>query len=184
MTGGAPAQPTIKVWDAFVRIAHWSLVVSVLGAWLTQDSGAVHEWLGYAALAIVLARLSWGWFGTPHARFGQFVRSPADTLRYSRQVLARTEPRHVGHNPLGAYMIVALVVMVVLVSATGWLYTTDAYWGVEWVEALHEALSNALILLVALHLGGVAFSSWRHRENLVAAMIHGRKRAPAQDDVA
>jgi cytochrome b len=184
MTAGGSARRTIRVWDAFVRIAHWALVVAVAGAWLTQESGRIHEWLGYAALAIVLARVAWGGVGTRYARFAQFVRSPAATLQYARQVLAHAEPRHIGHNPLGAYMIVLLVIMVILVAATGWLYTTDAYWGIKWVEELHEDLSNALISLVALHLGGVAMSSWRHRENLVAAMVHGRKRAPAGNDVA
>jgi cytochrome b len=176
--------PAVKVWDPFVRIAHWTLVLTVAGAWLTQEGGGRwHEWLGYAALAIVIARVAWGWIGPQYARFRQFVRSPAATLRFSRQVLAGTEPRHVGHNPLGAYMIVLLIFMVMLVSATGWLYTTDAYWGVEWVEDLHEACSNALIALVVLHVSGVAFTSLRQRENLVAAMVHGRKRMPGGYDV-
>jgi cytochrome b len=97
-------------------------------------------------------------------------------------VRAHVEPRHIGHNPLGAYMIVALIVMVILVSVTGWLLTTDNYWGVKWAEELHEGLSNALLSLVALHIAGVLFSSRRQRENLAAAMLHGRKRAPAQGD--
>lgn len=184
MMPGEPARPGIRVWDAFVRVAHWSLVITVAGAWLTEDSGAVHEWIGYAALAIVLARLVWGVIGTRYARFSQFVRSPAATLQYARRVFARAEPRHVGHNPLGAYMIVLLVIMVILVAGSGWLYTTDAYWGVEWVEDLHEGLADALLWLIVLHVAGVVFSSLRHRENLVAAMFHGRKRAPEPNDVA
>ncbi len=184
MTAGAPGAPTIKVWDAFVRFAHWMLAITVAGAWLTEDSGPVHEWLGYAALAIVSARIAWGLVGTRYARFSQFVRAPAATLLYARQVLARSEPRHVGHNPLGAYMIVALIIMVILVGGSGWLYTTDAFWGVEWMEELHEGLANALLGLIALHVAGVIFSSLRHRENLVATMFHGRKRAPERNDVA
>ena len=184
MTADGPAQPTIKVWDPFVRVAHWTLVFSVAASWLTRRAGDWHEWLGYAALAIVLARVAWSWIGTPYARFTQFVRSPAATLGYARQVARHVEPRHIGHNPLGAYMILLLVVMVILVAASGWLATTDTYWGVKWVEELHEGLSNALISLVALHIAGVVFSSLRHRENLVAAMFSGRKRAPSPDDIA
>jgi cytochrome b len=184
MTPDGRARPTIKVWDSFLRIAHWTLVVTVTGSWLARHSGDWHEWLGYAALAIVLARIAWGWIGTPYARFTQFVRRPAATLRYARQVLTHAEPRYVGHNPLGAYMIVLLGIFVTLVAVTGWLSTTDAYWGVEWVEELHEGLSNALFTLIALHIAGVVFSSRRHHENLVAAMLHGRKRAPARNDVA
>jgi hypothetical protein len=70
------------------------------------------------------------------------------------------------------------------VARSGWLYTTDAYWGVEWVGDLHDALSDALIGLAALHVGGVIFTSWRQRENLVAAMVHGRKRPAGERDVA
>ena len=184
MTAGEPSRATVPVWDAFVRIAHWTLVASVAAAWLTRHAGDWHEWLGYAALAVVLARIAWGFVGTPYARFGQFVRSPAATLDYARRVLAHAEPRHIGHNPLGAYMILLLVLMVILVAASGWLATTDTYWGVKWVEELHEGLSNALLSLVALHIAGVVFSSLRHHENLVAAMIGGRKRVPGRDDIA
>jgi cytochrome b len=81
-------------------------------------------------------------------------------------------------------MIVALILAVILVGFTGWLYTTEAYWGVAWVEKLHETLSNMLLCLIALHVAGVVFSSIRHRENLAAAMLHGKKRAPSEEDVA
>jgi len=182
MTSAGPA-PTIKVWDAFVRIAHWSLVIAVAGAWLTEDAGAIHEWLGYATLAIVSARIAWGAVGSRYARFAQFVRSPKGTIEYGRQVLAHTAPRYVGHNPLGAYMIVALIVMVILTAVTGWLYTTDRFWGVEWMEDLHEGLATTLLWLIGFHVGGALFSSLYHRENLVAAMISGRKRAAEPRDV-
>jgi len=184
MTAGEPSRATFPVWDAFVRIAHWTLVASVAAAWLTRHAGDWHEWLGYAALAVVLARIVWGFIGTPYASFRQFVRSPATTLNYARSLLAHAEARHVGHNPLGAYMILLLMLMVVLVSVSGWLATTDAYWGIKWVEELHEGLSNTLFFLVALHIAGVVFSSLRHRENLVASMLHGRKRVPDQEDIA
>jgi cytochrome b len=183
MNGGGPPQPRVRVWDAFVRVAHWSLVAAVAGAWLTREAGAAHEWLGYAALAAVLARLAWGVVGPRYARFAQFVLAPAATAAYARKVLARAEPRYLGHNPLGGWMIVALVAFVILVSVSGWLYTTDAFWGVKWMEELHEGLANTLLGLVGLHVLGVAFSSLRHGENLVMAMIDGRKRAAGPGDV-
>lgn len=179
------ARPSIRVWDPFVRIAHWTLVLTVAGAWLTQEGGGRwHEWLGYAALAIVIARVAWGWVGPAHARFSRFVRSPAATLHYAQRLMNHAEPRHIGHNPLGAYMIILLVLMVILISVSGWLYTTDAFWGIEWVEDLHEALSDALIALVTVHVAGVVFTSIRQRENLVGAMLHGAKRPAAENDVA
>ncbi len=178
------AQPPVRVWDPLVRIGHWSLVASVAAAWFTREGGGIwHEWIGYAALAIVAVRVVWGLAGPHYARFTQFVRSPPATLRYASQVVKGSEPRHLGHNPLGGWSIVLLLAAVTLVSLSGWLYTTDKYWGVEWVGELHEALTHVLLVLVALHVGGVALASYRHRENLVAAMLHGRKRAEgaAQD---
>jgi cytochrome b len=165
------------VWDVAVRVLHWSLVLSVATAWLTRHSrGEWHEWLGYAALAVVAARVAWGFLGSRHARFDDFVRPPRATAAYARAMLAGREARFVGHNPLGGWMVVALLTLVSLVGFTGWLYTTDRYWGVEWVEDVHETLSNILFTFVALHIAGVVFTSFRHRENLVAAMLHGRKR--------
>jgi cytochrome b len=169
----------IPVWDALVRILHWSLVLTVATAWLTRHSpGRWHEWLGYATLAIVAVRTVWGFAGSAHARFRDFVRPVAATFAYARDVFAGREARFIGHNPLGGWMVLVLLSMVVLVGLTGWLYTTDRYWGVEWVEELHELLSNILFLFVALHILGVVFTSFRHRENLPAAMLHGRKRPP------
>jgi len=171
------AQTQVKVWDPLVRIGHWALVASVALAWITKEGGGGwHERLGYAALVIVAVRIGWGCVGPHNARFAQFVRSPAATLIYGKRVLAGSEPRYIGHNPLGGWMIVLLLVSIILVGVSGWLYTTDAYWGVEWVGKLHAVLSNALLVLVALHVGGVALASYRHGENLVAAMLHGRKR--------
>jgi len=169
------------VWDAFVRIAHWTLVSCVIAAWFAR--GAPHEWLGYAALVVVLLRIGWGLIGPRYARFAQFVRGPSSTLAYARRVLGRDEERHIGHNPLGGWMIVALLALLILVSASGWLATTDRYWGVEWVQDLHHVLADALVVLALLHVCGVVYSSWRHRENLVAAMVSGRKRPPAAGDV-
>jgi cytochrome b len=172
------AASTIPIWDPLVRIGHWLLALSTLCAWLTRHSpGPWHEWLGYASLAIVGVRVAWGWLGARHARFAEFVRGPRTTLAYARALLGGREPRTLGHNPLGGWMIVTLLVTVTLVGASGWLYTTDRFWGVEWVETLHRWLTNVLWVFVGLHLAGVLYTSLRHRENLVSAMLHGRKRA-------
>jgi len=181
----AGPRPPVKVWDPLVRAGHWALVASIAAAWLTRKGwGAVHEWIGYAALALVALRLVWGFIGPRYARFSQFIHGPAYTLRYGGSVLKGNEPRHVGHNPLGAWMIVALLTVVAAAGLSGWLFTTDRYWGDERVEDLHEALAIALLVLVTLHVAGVVAASLRHRENLVGAMFHGRKRPPAGDDVA
>jgi len=168
-----------------VRTGHWALVASIAAAWLTRKGwGAVHEWTGYAALALVALRLAWGFAGPRYARFSQFIHGQAQTLRYAGRVLEGNEPRHIGHNPLGAWMIVALLTISAFACLSGWLFTTDRYWGNERVEDLHEALAITLLVLGALHVSGVAAASLRHRENLVGAMFHGYKRPPAGDDVA
>jgi cytochrome b len=168
----------IKVWDPLVRVGHWLLVASVLAAWFTRHApGRWHEWLGYASLTVVVVRVAWGFVGPDRARFADFVRSPRATVRYAIALTNAREPRHLGHNPLGGWMVVALLATVLLVGLSGWLYTTDRFWGVEWVEKLHSTLTDVLWVLVALHLGGVLLTSLRHRENLVASMLHGRKRS-------
>ena len=177
--------PSFKVWDPLVRAAHWLLAASIVAAWLTREGwGVWHEWIGYGTLFLAAGRMVWGWLGPCYARLSQFVHGPAATLRYARRVSRATEPRHVGHNPLGAWMILALLTVTGLTGLSGWIYTTDQYWGDERVEALHEALAIALLVLAALHVAGVITASLRHRENLVGAMIHGRKRPPAGDDIA
>lgn len=176
---------TARIWDPLVRIGHWTLVGSIVVAWFTRHGGGwVHEWAGYAVIAVLVIRLVWGLTGPRYARFASFVRAPAFTLRYARLVIDGREPRYLGHNPLGGWMIVALLGIAFLAAASGWLYTTDRFWGMEWVEQLHVGLSNLLFALAGLHIIGVVVASWRHRENLVGAMLHGRKRAAAPDDVA
>ena len=178
----------MKVWDRFVRVAHWTLVACVLAAWLTgelkiESAQPLHEWLGYAALAVIAARLVWGFTGSRYARFAQFVAGPARTSGYARALIDGSEPRYLGHNPLGGWMIVALLVTAAAASLTGWLSITDRYWGVAWVQVAHEVLSNVLIALAVLHVVGVVVTSVRHRENLVAAMWSGVKRPPSKGDV-
>lgn len=168
----------LRVWDLWVRIGHWLLVLSVTAAWFTRHGGgAWHEWLGYAALAIVAVRIVWGFVGSTHARFADFVYPPQAVIAYTRQLVRRREAHYLGHNPLGGYMVLALLVTVALTAISGWLYTTDRFWGIEWVGNTHERLSDLLLLLIALHVAGVVFTSAREGQNLVAAMIHGRKRA-------
>lgn len=143
-----------------------------------------HELAGYAALALIAGRCIGGWLGGRYARFKQFVRAPSQVLRYAADVLARREKRYLGHNPLGGWMVIALLATVTAVGVTGWMYTLDMFWGLAWVEWLHRTLAWTLVALIALHLAGVAFTSWRHRENLLGAMFSGRKRREEPGDVA
>ncbi|MBK1624395.1 cytochrome b/b6 domain-containing protein [Afifella marina] len=177
--------PTIKVWDPLVRLFHWSLVASFTIAWLTGDDVmSVHEWAGYAAGALVAFRVLWGLVGPKYARFGQFVRSPGNITRYLKAAVRGDEPRYIGHNPLGAWMVLALILAMAATAVTGWMMTLDAYWGVDWVEETHEAVANIMLVMVLAHVVGVLLGSYRHKENLVKAMIGGSKRAPRPADIA
>lgn len=175
---------TVKVWDRPVRLLHWSLAGSVAFCWLTADeSRNLHEVAGYLAAALIGARLVIGMVGTRYARFSQFIRSPQQTLLYAGDLMRHKELRYLGHNPLGAAMVVLLLSMVGGIGLTGWMQTTDTYWGVQWVEETHEALAQLLLVAISLHVAGVIHASLRHHENLVLAMITGQKRTPAEGDI-
>jgi cytochrome b len=181
-----PTEPRgkILVWDPLVRVLHWGLAASIATAWLTSGHPkGLHQLAGYVAGALIVVRVGWGLFGPGHARFLSFVRGPRATLGYLRDIARGAERRHIGHNPAGGAMVVALIATVAAQVTVGWLQTTDAFWGVEWIEVLHAALARQILVLVALHLGGVLIASLRHRENLPLAMITGRKREAAEDDV-
>lgn len=167
---------TVRVWDALQRTMHWCLLLAVAAAWLsTLILFDWHEAAGWVALAIVLLRVLWGFIGSRYARFGEFVRGPRATLRYLRELRRHAEPRYLGHNPLGGWMVLALLGCVAALGLTGWLYTTDALWGDAIVDYTHQTLAWLLLVLIALHVAGVVFTGRRHRENLVAAMFTGSK---------
>jgi len=176
---------TARVWDPIVRVFHWSLVLSFGVAWFTSHSSErVHHWAGYFAAALIVMRLLWGRIGTPYARFSQFVRDPATVARYLLAILKGREARYIGHNPAGGAMVLALMAAMAATALTGWMMTTDAYFGVPWVGKAHDLASNGLLILILIHIGGVTLASVRHRENLVGAMITGRKRkACAEDEI-
>lgn len=183
------AQPAEQpVWDALLRALHWLLAASViaawlLGDWLHQPDHEWHEWLGYLAWTVAVVRLGWGLIGPRHARFTSFVQGPVATSAYTRSLLQHREPRYLGHNPLGGWMVVALLANVIVTAVTGWLGTTDAFWGEPWVQDSHAIAGQLFLPLVGLHVAGVVFTSWRHRESLVRAMVTGRKRAAQPGDI-
>ena len=168
----------VKVWDPLVRLFHWSLVLCFIVSWATGDE---IEWLhlgaGYAVAGLVAIRVLWGLVGTRHARFTDFVHHPATVLAFLKDTALLRARRYLGHNPAGGAMVIAMLVTLAAVSATGVMMTTDAFWGAEWVEDAHEAAVNLTLGLILLHLLGVAVASLEHGENLVRSMLTGRKRA-------
>lgn len=181
--GAGRATPTVKVWDPLLRLFHWSLAACILGAFLVEEGDTAHQLLGYTALGLVALRLLWGLVGSRHARFSDFVRGPRAVGRYLRERMAGTSRRRLGHNPAGAVMVLVLLAGVAAVGTTGWMQTLDAFWGAEWLEELHEALAYGLLAFIGVHVLAAIVESVHYRENLVAAMVHGRKRAPEADAI-
>lgn len=177
----------IQVWDPLVRMFHWILVAAFAAAYLTEDElMSVHTFAGYLIIGLLAFRLIWGFIGTPHARFSDFVYSPARVIDYLK-AMVRGRPQHyLGHNPAGGVMILMLLASLIVTVATG-LFALGAE-GVtpvmalgagteELWEELHEFFANFTLFLVAIHVAGVIIGGWLHRENLVRAMITGRKPA-------
>jgi len=169
----------VRVWDLFVRVFHWSLVIAFATAWYTGGIwDQPHLAAGYLVLALIVARIVWGFVGSRYALFSSFVYPPHIIVRYMRDMVHLRAPRYLGHNPAGGAMVIALLAMLLILCITGIMMTTDAFWGVRWVDNLHATTSNLALVLVALHVGGVVFASIEHGENLVRAMFTGFKRSP------
>lgn len=181
---GFMSKTTVPVWSIGVRLLHWTLALSMIGSFATHESGgALHENLGYVALAAAGLRVLMGIFGSGYWRFSQFLCGISATLVYAKDVLKRRESRYLGHNPLGGWMVVVLLADAIATGFTGWLFTTDRFWGLKWLEELHGVLGEALLPLLFLHIAGAVFTSYRHRENLIGSMLHGRKPVAEPNDV-
>ena len=167
---------SIRVWDRFVRLFHWSLVACILVNYFVLDDGEdLHQWIGYAACAWVAARIVWGFVGSAHARFADFFPTPARLRAHWTLLRQGQHPFHPGHNPLGALMMLVLLLLVLLLGLSGWAQTTDTYFGVEWVQETHEWLANLLIGLAGLHAAAAIVMGRLERVNLVKAMVTGVK---------
>ena len=164
------------VWDAFVRLTHWAVAALVVIE-LVNEAGANpwHRYLGYAAAALVAARLAWGLVVRGEARLGRMAAAAARVPGY----LHAPTP-YAGHNPLGAWMAFALWALILALGVTGWMTQLDAYWGEQWLQDLHAALAYSLGALALLHIAGVLVTSRMYRANLVAAMVTGKKRLPGE----
>jgi cytochrome b len=177
-------QVSIRVWDLPTRLGHWLLALLVIAAVLSgEEKGllyAIHVGSGIGAATIVLFRLVWGVVGNERARFADFVRGWTAARSYAGALMRLRPPRFLGHNPLGGWMIVALLAVVLLTAATG--MTAGGLLGpalARPAEEVHEALGSLLQILIAVHVVGVLVDWFLTGDNLIAAMIGGRKRAEA-----
>jgi cytochrome b len=195
---------TIRVWDLPLRLFHWLLVLVVVAAIVAQKMGddamAWHFRFGYAALTLVLFRILWGVVGSRYARFSDFVKGPSAITAYIKGLRGGTSGaiKPMGHNPLGALSVLALLAIILIQSATG-LFSSDdhhhhgplaKFLSETWVERIsefHEDVSGTLIyILIGLHLVAIAYYYFFKKENLVKAMITGDRQvegdAPSAND--
>jgi cytochrome b len=183
----------VRVWDWPVRVFHWTLLALVVCSVVTTKLGGVwmdwHMRSGYAILGLLAFRILWGFAGTRWSRWASFVRGPAAVLGYARTLFSRSHEPAVGHNPLGGWMVVALVAALGVQAGTGLFANDDILTEGPLAKLVSEATSDRLTsihnanewviyALVALHVAGVAFHRLRFGERLVAAMVSGVKRLP------
>jgi cytochrome b len=184
---GAPRE--VYVWDPFVRLFHWTLVVAFTVAYVLTDEDVlkIHVWSGYVVGALVVARVIWGFVGPEHARFTDFVYAPGASLRYVRDLILFKAERHLGHSPGGGTMVVTLLVFLAATVITGLVvYGGDQQAGPlagmftkefgESFEGMHELIANITLALVLAHISAVILASFVFRENLPRAMFTGYKR--------
>lgn len=185
---GSAQGAQVQVWDPFVRFFHWTVVIGFTVAYLVEEPHVVHVWAGYVIATLLIVRVAWGFVGSKHARFSDFLYAPSTTLAYVRDLLRRQGKRYLGHSPGGGYMIVALLVMLAATGIAGLIvYGGEDNAGplaglvskqtAESMEEVHEVLANITLALVLIHVSAVLFASFAHHENLVRSMITGKKRA-------
>ncbi|MDH5368821.1 MAG: cytochrome b/b6 domain-containing protein [Gammaproteobacteria bacterium] len=183
---------TVKVWDPFVRIFHWTLVLSFFISYITEeDFLTIHTFAGYTILTLIILRVIWGLIGTRHARFSDFTYSSQTIKEFIKDTLYLRAKRYLGHNPAGGAMIILMLISLSVTTLTGiavygieeqagplsMFYTQkDSLWG-DIFEEIHEFFANFTLLLVFIHVAGVIVESIIHKENLVKSMIDGKKRS-------
>lgn len=174
----------ILVWDIVVRIFHWTIVFGFTANMFFLEEGKwQHRWVGYTILGAIFVRIAWGFIGSAHARFSDFIPTPNRLRNYIKSLLKRKDPRYIGHNPAGALMMFALILLMIFCGITGWMQGLDRFWGVEWLQETHKLAANSILILAGLHVLAAIIESIRHKENLIKSMITGYKRRAKGTDI-
>ena len=187
------------VWDLPLRLFHWILVLSLIGSWVTAELGfdwmQIHMYLGYGTIGLIVFRLIWGFIGPRHARFASFIAGPSGIWRYARGLAAGTMIQTVGHNPLGGISVIVMLVLVGFQAATGLFASDDIVWSgpynsavsgatADRLTSLHHLNFNFILAAVALHIMAIAFYFLFKKQNLVPAMLHGKKVVPEHEAIS
>jgi cytochrome b len=191
--GVEPAQAAtlaVPVWDWPIRLFHWSLVALIAFSWWSAENHFTrwHLWSGYLVLFLLLFRILWGFFGSSTARFGTFIRGPRGVMNYLRSA---KQWRAVGHTPLGALSVVAMLGLLaaqvffglILIDEDGdWSGPLNRFVDFETGELahdIHEALFNVLLGFIILHVAAILFYRLVRGKRLVGAMLRGTSSLPA-----
>ncbi|MDP1672826.1 MAG: cytochrome b/b6 domain-containing protein [Burkholderiales bacterium] len=183
-------QPVL-VWDVAVRVFHWMLVLLLGFSWLSAEMDWMdwHFYSGYAALTLILFRILWGFVGSTHARFGDFLYGPSAIIAYLRTLPSRTAAKFAGHNPLGGISVVLILLCVLVQAGTGLfanddiLYEGPLYKHVskdlsDWLTTIHKYNFDVLLVLASVHVAAVLYYLFWKSENLIKPMFTGRKQLP------
>lgn len=189
---------TVRVWDLPVRVFHWLLAALIVVSFTTAQIGGnamrIHELSGFTILTLVLFRVLWGIFGSTYARFRDFVRHPRQAIEYARSLKRGPPPFHAGHNPLGGWMIVALLLCLLIQTGTGLFANDDIMTEgplFDWVSKrtsdllsrIHEINFYVLLVLITLHIAAALYYLWGKRENLILPLFTGRKQVREAQDL-
>lgn len=187
------------MWDPFLRLFHWLLVLCIGVSWGTAELGVeyreYHFYSGYCALGLIVFRIVWGLIGTTYARFGHFLRGPARIAAYLRARIANAPPpeTYPGHNPLGAWAVLVLLGWITAQAVTGLFADDDILYTGPYNEAVssklaaeltawHHWLFDGLLVLIGVHVLAIVVYKWRFREPLTGSMLTGRKPRSAFGD--
>ena len=183
MAEPAATRSKIAVWDLPTRLFHWTLVALIAFSWWSAENHQLtfHLWSGIAVLTLIVFRLLWGIFGSSTARFANFVRGPAAVRDYLRGTW-----RGIGHSPLGALSVVALLGLILVQAGMG-LFASDedglllgplsgfiSGSASEEMAELHEDFFNVLLVLIGLHVAAVLFYWVAKKQNLIGPMVTGK----------
>lgn len=169
---------TEKLWDPLIRLFHWSLVFIFVANYFVNEKGEDwHQWLGYTAVAWLLIRFIWGFFGSRAARWSDFFPTPARLTAHIHALIRGDVYHRSGHSPLGGLVMIVMMLSVLALGTTGYMMQEiDYFWGTEWVETLHGWIANSLLAWVVIHISATLFVSYRTKENLAWSMVTGKRR--------
>lgn len=194
MHTGIDSTIPIKVWDLPTRLFHWGLVTLIGTSWITAEVGEgwmdIHKLSGYGILTLVLFRVVWGFTGSTHARFSDFVKGPSAVASYARTLLSRQAPHHKGHNPLGGWMIVLMLLLLFAQAGTGLFATDDVMTEgplahlvsnntSDFITSIHSTVFDVLLGLMGAHIAAVFYHLMIKKENLIRPMVTGYKSLPS-----